>query len=120
MEGWHSPHSGILPLEASRLLVTRHVDSLIPQADPGLQYRRHRDAIDAAIRRVLASGRYILGPEVESFESEFAAYCGVGYAVGVANGTDAIQLALRALGVGAGDEVIVPAHTAVATVAAVE
>ncbi len=100
--------------------MTAQVRSLIPQADPGLQYRRHRDAIDAAIGRVLTSGRYILGPEVESFEHEFAAYCGARYAVGVANGTDAIQLALRALSVSAGDEVIVPAHTAVATVAAVE
>src|SRR3989442_2000 len=120
MEVRHSAHRGILPFAAKGLLVTSQVRSLIPQADPGLQDRRHRHAIDAAIRRVLPSGRYILGPEVESFEHEFAAYCGVRYAVGVANGTDAIQLALRALSVGAGDEVIVPAHTAVATVAAVE
>ncbi len=76
--------------------------------------------IDAAIRRVLDSGWYILGGEVEAFEAEFAAYHGVNYAVGVANGTDAIELALRAAGVGAGDEVITVAHTAVATVCAID
>ncbi|PJF26279.1 MAG: erythromycin biosynthesis sensory transduction protein eryC1, partial [Phototrophicales bacterium] len=76
--------------------------------------------IDAAIRRVLDSGWYILGREVEAFEAEFAAYHGVKHAVGVGNGTDAIELALRAAGIGAGDEVITVAHTAVATVCAVE
>jgi dTDP-3-amino-3,4,6-trideoxy-alpha-D-glucose transaminase len=76
--------------------------------------------IDAAVRRVLDSGWYILGGEVEAFEAEFAAYHGVRHAVGVANGTDAIELALRAAGVGVGDEVITVAHTAVATVCAIE
>lgn len=74
----------------------------------------------AAVERVLSSGWFILGPEVAAFEAEFAAYHGVEHAVAVANGTDAIELALRAAGVGAGDEVITVAHTAVATVAAVE
>jgi dTDP-4-amino-4,6-dideoxygalactose transaminase len=65
---------------------------------------------------VLESGRYILGPEVEAFESEFASYLGAGHCVGVANGTDAIAIALRALGVGPGDEVVVPSVTFFATV----
>ncbi len=76
--------------------------------------------LGAAIERVLASGWYILGPELEAFEAELAAYHSVDHAVGVANGTDAIELGLRALGIGAGDEVITVAHTAVATVCAVE
>ena len=70
-----------------------------------------RGEIDAAIAGVLEDGRFILGPNVGAFESEFAAYCGAGHAVGVANGTDAITLALRALGVGAGDDVVVPSFT---------
>ena len=77
-------------------------------------------ALSAAARRVLESGWYILGPELESFEAEFAAYHGVRHAVGVANGTDAVELALRALGIGPGDEVVTVSHTAVATVCAVE
>lgn len=76
--------------------------------------------IDVAIKRVLTSGWYILGPEVEAFENAFAAYHNVSYAVGVANGTDAIELALRAANIGKGDEVITVAHTAVATVCAIE
>jgi len=68
-----------------------------------------------AIRRVLESGRYILGDEVEAFESEFAAFCDVRHCIGVGNGLDALQLLLRGLGVGPGDEVVVPAYTAVAT-----
>jgi dTDP-4-amino-4,6-dideoxygalactose transaminase len=70
-------------------------------------------------RAVLESGRYILGPEVRAFEDEFAAYLGAGHCVGVANGTDALAIALRALGVGPGDEVIVPAFTFYATAEAV-
>jgi dTDP-4-amino-4,6-dideoxygalactose transaminase len=70
-------------------------------------------------KAVLEGGRYILGPEVEAFESEFADYLGVAHCVGVANGTDAITIALRALGVGPGDEVIVPALTFYASVEAV-
>jgi dTDP-4-amino-4,6-dideoxygalactose transaminase len=70
---------------------------------------------DEAIRHVLESGRYVLGPEVEAFEREFAAFCGVQHCVGVGNGLDALQLLLRGLGIGPGDEVVVPAYTAVAT-----
>src|SRR5947207_4687068 len=76
--------------------------------------------IQAAVDRVLNSGSYILGPELESFESQFATYIGVKHAVGVANGTDAIELALRAADIGPGDEVITVSHTAVPTVCAVE
>ena len=76
--------------------------------------------LEAAARRVLQSGWFILGPELEAFEAAFASYHEVPHAVGVANGTDAVELALRALGIGAGDEVITVAHTAVATVCAVE
>src|SRR6059058_2373332 len=74
----------------------------------------------AAVERVFARGWYVLGPEVEAFEAEFADHLGGGHAVGVANGTDAIELSLRAAGVGRGDEVITTAHTAVATVCAIE
>ena len=74
-----------------------------------------RAETDEAIRHVLDGGRYVLGPEVEAFEREFAAFCGVRHCVGVGNGLDALQLLLRGLGIGPGDEVVVPAYTAVAT-----
>lgn len=82
-------------------------------------YRRLQPEIDAAIARVLGSGRLILGPEVECFEQEFAHYVGAQDAVGVASGTDALELALRAVGVEAGDQVATVANTAVGTVAAI-
>src|SRR5687767_13176742 len=78
-----------------------------------------RGEIDAAVAAVLDSGRFILGPQVDAFEREFAAYCGASHAIGVANGTDAIQLALRALGVGPGDEVVVPSFTFYASAEAI-
>jgi dTDP-3-amino-3,4,6-trideoxy-alpha-D-glucose transaminase len=78
-----------------------------------------RDEVKAAIERVVASGRYILGPEVSAFETEFATYCGAEYGVGVANGTEAITIALRAMGVGAGDEVVVPSFTFYASAEAI-
>src|SRR5688572_17221533 len=92
----------------------------IVPCDPRAGVLAHRDIIDAAIRRVLDSGRYILGPEVESFEQEFSRYLSCAHAIGVASGTDAIQLALRACGIGPGDIVLTVSHTAVATVAAIE
>src|SRR5438445_10366715 len=79
-----------------------------------------QDEIDAAVLRVLHSGWYILGTEVSAFEAEFAAYHSVVHAIGVASGTDAIELALRAAGVGRGDEVITVSLTAVPTVCAIE
>ncbi len=78
-------------------------------------YRELKSEIDQAVLRVLDSGWYILGSEVEAFESEWANYCGASHSVGVANGLDALILSLRALGIGAGDEVIVPSHTFIAT-----
>jgi dTDP-3-amino-3,4,6-trideoxy-alpha-D-glucose transaminase len=78
-----------------------------------------RVELRAAIERVLDSERYILGPEVAAFERELAAYCGAEHAVGVANGTDAITIALRALGVGPGDEVVVPSFTFYASAEAI-
>jgi dTDP-4-amino-4,6-dideoxygalactose transaminase len=87
----------------------------IPFLDVGSSYQELREEIDSAVFRVLASGRFIQGEEVESFESSFASFVEAQHCVGVANGLDAIYLALRALGVGAGDEVIVPAHTFIAT-----
>lgn len=90
-----------------------------PLASPLAQYRTHEAATRAAIARVLDSGSYILGEEVEAFERAFASYCGVAQAVGVGSGTDALILALKALDIGSGDEVITVSHTAVATVAAI-
>jgi aminotransferase EvaB len=89
-------------------------------ADPKAGYLAHAHEIRAAIDRVLASGHYILGPEVEEFEREFADYHGGGYAIGVANGTEALELALRAVGVDFGDVVITVANTVSATVSAIQ
>jgi dTDP-4-amino-4,6-dideoxygalactose transaminase len=87
----------------------------IPFLDLSAAYRELQTEIDAAVARTLASGYYIGGPEVEAFEEEFASYCGATHAVGVANGLDALHLALRAMDVGPGDEVIVPSNTYIAT-----
>jgi dTDP-4-amino-4,6-dideoxygalactose transaminase len=92
----------------------------IPFLDLTAQYERLRPTIDSAVRRVLERGHFILGEEVAAFEREFATYCGAKHAVAVASGTEAIQLALLACGINRGDEVITSAHTAVATVAAIE
>lgn len=88
---------------------------MIPFLDLSAAYQELKDGIDAAVSRVLASGWYIGGPEVEAFEAEWAAYCEARHAVGVANGLDALILALRALDIGPGDEVIVPSNTYIAT-----
>jgi dTDP-4-amino-4,6-dideoxygalactose transaminase len=92
---------------------------MIPFFDYLPEYRRVRAEIDESVRRVLESGRLILGPEVEAFEAEFAAHVGVSRAVGVASGTDALSLALLALGVEPGDEVITVANAGVPPVAAI-
>jgi dTDP-4-amino-4,6-dideoxygalactose transaminase len=87
----------------------------IPFLDLGRTYLEISAEIDDAVRRVLNSGRYIQGEELEAFEAEFAEYCEAAYCVGVGNGLDALHLILRAYGIGPGDEVIVPAHTFIAT-----
>jgi dTDP-4-amino-4,6-dideoxygalactose transaminase len=87
----------------------------VPVLDLRRQYVAIQPEIDAAIRRVLTSGGFILGPEVRAFEEEVAAYCGVKHAIGVASGTDALLLSLRALDVGPGDAVILPSFTFFAT-----
>ena len=92
----------------------------IPVADPGAETAALRPAIQEAIARVLSSGTYILGHETVAFEQEWAAYLGLPHCVGTASGTDAIALALRAVGVGRNDEVVTVSQTAVATVAAIE
>ena len=84
----------------------------IPFGDLKRQYESIKAELDEAAARVLAGGWYILGPEVRAFEAEFAAFCGVGHAIGVGNGTEALYLALIALGIGAGDEVISVANAA--------
>ena len=89
-------------------------------ADPKAGYLAHAHEIRAAIDRVLASGHYVLGPEVEAFEQEFSVYHGGGFTVGVANGTEAIELALRAVGVDYGDAVITVANTVSATISAIQ
>ena len=91
----------------------------IPMVDPAAEYRSLKSAIDAAVGRVLASGRYVLGPEGEALERELAAYTGAAHAIGCNSGTDALHLPLVAAGIGAGDEVIVPAFTFFATAEAV-
>ncbi len=87
----------------------------IPFLNMKAPYQELRKELDEVYHRVMASGWYILGEEVESFEQEFAAYCGVKHCIGVGNGLEALHLILRAYGIGPGDEVIVPANTYIAT-----
>jgi dTDP-4-amino-4,6-dideoxygalactose transaminase len=87
----------------------------VPFLDLRAAYRELQAEIDAAVRRVVSSGWYVLGPEVEGFENEFAAYCGARHCIGISNGLDALELALRGYGIGPGDEVIVPTNTFIAT-----
>ena len=91
----------------------------IPLVDLKAQYATIRDEVDGAIQRVLDSTAFILGPDVRAFEHAFAAYCGAAHCVGLSSGTAALELALRALGVGPGDQVITVAHTFIATAEAI-
>ena len=87
----------------------------VPFLDLKAAYLELREDLDATYRRVMESGWYILGEGVEAFEEEFADYCGVKHCIGVGNGLDALHLILRAMEIGEGDEVIVPANTYIAT-----
>jgi len=87
----------------------------IPFLDLKAPYLELKEEFDAAYHRVMDSGWYVLGQEVEAFEAEFATYCGAKYCIGVGNGLDALQLILLAMGIGPGDEVIVPTNTYIAT-----
>lgn len=87
----------------------------VPFLDFQSSHLEIKKELDEAYQRVITSGWYILGRELEAFETEFAAYCGVKHCVGVGNGLDALHLILRAMGIGPGDEVIVPANTYIAT-----
>lgn len=91
----------------------------IPLLDLRKQFKTIREEIKEAVNKVLSSGRYILGPNVEALEEEIANYCGVSFAVGVASGTDALRLSLIALGIGEGDEVITTPFTFIATTQAI-
>lgn len=91
------------------------MSALIPFLDLKPQYQELQAELDGAHWRVMESGWYVLGPEVEAFEQEFAAYCGSRHCIGVGNGLEALHLVLRAWGVGPGDEVIVPSNTYIAT-----
>ena len=89
--------------------------SRIPFLDVGAAYAELREELDAAARGVMASGQFILGPEVTAFEEEFAAYCETRHAIGVGSGLDALRLILLGYELGPGDEVIVPSNTFIAT-----
>ncbi len=91
----------------------------VPLFDPNTPLEPLRERLDDALLGVLDDGRFILGPNVAAFEQEFAAFIGAGHAIGVANGTEALTIALRALGVGPGDEVIVPSFTFYASAEAI-
>lgn len=92
---------------------------MIPFLDLKQINLQHKNEIEEAMKRVLESGWYVLGKEVTEFEEKFAAYCGTKYAIGVANGLDALILILRAYGIGKDDEVIVPANTYIASILAI-
>src|SRR6185369_9905862 len=95
------------------------MEIIVPFVDLIKQYLLHRDALDHAMQRTCETSAFILGPEVSRFERDFADFLGVEEAVGLASGTDALRLAASALGIGPGDEVLVPDNTFIATALAV-
>ena len=92
---------------------------MLKQTDPFKNYLAYQEEINIEIKKVLDSGWYILGEQVKSFEKNFSNFLNIENSIGVANGTDAIELALRSIDVGFGDKVITVSHTAVATVSAI-
>src|SRR6266545_3301109 len=108
----------VLPLESLAIPVTT-MTARPPVVDLARRVASLQPELGEAVERVLRSGWFLLGPETEAFEVEFAAFCGRRHTVAVASGTEALRLVLRVLGVGSGDEVVVPAMTAVPTAAAV-
>src|ERR671929_1503358 len=116
MRGRQRPSSSLITYHSS-LTTFSHMP--VPFVDLQAQYRSIKAEVDEAVQRVLDTSAFILGREVEAFERAFAEYVGASECVGVSNGTAAIQLALQACGVGAGDEVVVPANTFFATAEAV-
>jgi dTDP-4-amino-4,6-dideoxygalactose transaminase len=94
-------------------------DLHVPLVDLAVQHREVADEVEKGFADVMSTGSFILGDAVAEFEHGFAAYCGVRHCIGVGNGTDALELALRASGVGQGDEVVIPANTFVASAEAV-
>jgi dTDP-4-amino-4,6-dideoxygalactose transaminase len=94
-------------------------DAPVPFLDLKAQYAALKPELDAAVQKVMTDAQFVLGPDVEAFEKEYAAFCGTKFAVGVSNGLDALRLALMALDIGPGDEVIVPTNSFIATALAV-
>src|SRR5690606_6531536 len=103
----------------SALFQLRDTRTMIKVWDYLREHEAERQEVEEAVRQVMASGQLILGENVRQFEAAFAAYCGCRHGVGVNSGTDALFLALKALGIGAGDEVITVSNTAVPTVSAI-
>ena len=91
------------------------IERKVPFLDLTASYLELKDELDAAYHRVMKSGWYILGEEVEAFETEFAYYCGTKHCIGVGSGLDALYLILKAMDIGEGDEVIVPSNNYIAT-----
>jgi dTDP-4-amino-4,6-dideoxygalactose transaminase len=110
MHGASKPDTPVPPLPATGTV--RASGATIPVNDPGRYIAAIGDRLQAVASHVLASGQFVLGPAVRRFEETFAAYCGVRHCIGVANGTDALELALRALGVGSGEPVLLAANAA--------
>src|SRR5688500_1699793 len=104
--------SYLSPYEVCQTMADTHA---VPMVDLKAQYQRIRPEVDAAIARIVANTSFIKGEDCTLFEKEFAAWCGAAHCVGVANGTDALILALKAYGVGPGDEVLTVANTFIAT-----
>jgi len=101
--------------EPAPVRVAVPVSDAVPLVDLRAAHAEVAEAVEAGLRRVIADTAFVLGPDVAAFEAEFAAACGVRRCVGVSSGTDALELALRALGIGPGDEVVLPANTFIAT-----